>query len=99
MGLVGQHSYGLIAVAEVIDKNKKKVKLVQLRNPWGNFEWMGDWGDTSKCWTPELKKQLNHTEDASDGTFWMSFSDFSTYFSRIQMCKYIDKSNFVNLVS
>jgi hypothetical protein len=99
LGLVGQHSYGLIAVAEVTDKNKKNVKLVQLRNPWGNFEWMGDWGDTSKCWTPELKKQLNHTEDASDGTFWMSFSDFSTYFSRIQMCKYIDKSNFVNLVS
>ena len=99
LGLVGQHSYGLIAVAEVTDQKGKQVKLVQLRNPWGNFEWMGDWGDTSKCWTEKLKKQLNHTEDATDGTFWMSFTDFSTYFSRIQMCKYIDNCNFVNLVS
>ena len=99
LGLVGQHSYGLIAVAEVNDKNGKPTKLVQLRNPWGNFEWQGDWGDNSKCWTPQLKKQLNVVDDANDGTFWMSFFDFSQYFSRIQICKYIDGSNFSNLVA
>lgn len=99
LGLVGQHSYGLIAVAEVNDKNGKQTKLVQLRNPWGNFEWQGDWGDNSKCWTPQLKKQLNVVDDANDGTFWMSFFDFSQYFSRIQICKYIDGSNFSNLVA
>ena len=59
LGLVAQHSYGLIAAADVIDKNGKPVKLVQLRNPWGDFEWHGDWSDRSKCWTPQLKKQLN----------------------------------------
>ena len=99
LGLVGQHSYGLIAVAEVNDKNGKPTKLVQLRNPRGNFEWQGDWGDNSKCWTPQLKKQLNVVDDANDGTFWMSFFDFSQYFSRIQICKYIDGSNFSNLVA
>jgi hypothetical protein len=53
--LITEHSYGLIAAAEVIDQNGKTVKLVQMRNPWGNFEWKGDWGDSSDCWTPELK--------------------------------------------
>lgn len=58
MGLVAEHSYGLISAAEVIDKNGNPVKLVKLRNPWGNFEWKGDWGDESDCWTDELKEQL-----------------------------------------
>jgi calpain-15 len=70
-------------VAEVKDKNGKPTKLVQLRNPWGKFEWAGDWGDNSNCWTPALKKQLNHTADANDGTFWMNFYDFTQYFSRV----------------
>ena len=39
LGLVTEHSYGLISAAEVTDKNGKIVKLVQMRNPWGNFEW------------------------------------------------------------
>jgi hypothetical protein len=70
-----------------------------LRNPWGNFEWQGDWGDNSKCWTPVLKRELSLSLDANDGTFWMSFSDFSQYFSRIQICKYFDSSSFINLVA
>lgn len=39
LGLVAGHSYGLIAAAIVTNKNGEKVQLVQLRNPWGKFEW------------------------------------------------------------
>ena len=53
-----------------------------MRNPWGNFEWQGDWGDKSDCWTPELKLQLDLKEDADDGLFWMSFDDMKKYFGR-----------------
>lgn len=56
LGLVAQHSYGLLAAKEVKDANGDVVQLVQLRNPWGDFEWRGDWGDESDCWTPETKK-------------------------------------------
>ena len=56
LGLVAQHSYGLLAAAKVKDANGDVIELVCLRNPWGDFEWTGDWGDESDCWTPELKQ-------------------------------------------
>ena len=56
LGIVGLSSYSLLAATELIDKKKKKVKLVKLRNPWGKFEWEGDWSDKSDCWTDQLKK-------------------------------------------
>ena len=31
------------------------MRLVQLRNPWGKFEWRGDWSDKSTKWTDALK--------------------------------------------
>jgi len=60
----------------------KEDKLIKLRNPWGDFEWKGDWGDDSDLWTPALKKQLGWT-DVNDGTFWMCLNDFIHYFSRV----------------
>ena len=35
IGLVAGHSYGLIAAAQVLDRDGKLVNIVQLRNPWG----------------------------------------------------------------
>ena len=83
LGLVPGHSYGLIAAAEVNNKNGEKVNLVQLRNPWGKFEWKGAWGDESDEWTDDLKKQLALDTDADDGTFWMDFNDMKDLFGRI----------------
>ena len=41
-GLVSGHAYSLIA-AKVLSNGQK---LVQLRNPWGDFEWNGAWSGT-----------------------------------------------------
>lgn len=56
LGLVAGHAYGLIKAATVKDKSGQEVNIVQLRNPWGSFEWKGSWSDDSDDWTPELMK-------------------------------------------
>ena len=94
LGLVAQHSYGLLAAKVITDQFGDEIKLVQMRNPWGDFEWKGDWGDESDCWTPELKKEVGMTEDAGDGSFWMCWDDILHYFSRIQIAKINDNYHY-----
>jgi calpain-15 len=50
------------------------VKLIKLRNPWGDFEWNGNWSDESDLWTDELKELAGYTDD-NDGTFMMCLED------------------------
>ena len=83
LGLVGEHSYGVIGVAELTDADGNEVKLLKMRNPWGSFEWKGDWGDESAKWTPELKEQVGFTEAADDGTFYFCIDDLIKYFGRV----------------
>lgn len=45
-GLVLGHAYSILDVRQY-----KGQKLIQLRNPWGETEWKGDWSDQSKKWT------------------------------------------------
>lgn len=48
-GLINNHAYGLENIIEVEDPydKTKPIRLVQLRNPWGNSEWTGAWSDGS----------------------------------------------------
>lgn len=48
-GLVPGHAYSIISAKEALGH-----RLIQIRNPWGNFEWDGDWSDHSELWTPEM---------------------------------------------
>lgn len=82
LGLVAQHSYGLLKAAEAVDRDGNTIRLVLLRNPWGDFEWNGDWSDNSKLWTNEIKRQVGY--DDSEGLFWMAYTDVCHFFSRIQ---------------
>ena len=56
LGLVAQHSYGLLKACEARDANGNHLRLVLLRNPWGDFEWNGNWGDNSNDWTDDIKR-------------------------------------------
>jgi len=57
-GLALGHAYSILKATEEVDENGKKVRLVQVRNPWGERasngigEWNGPWSDGSKEWTP-----------------------------------------------
>jgi hypothetical protein len=85
LGLISNHAYTVIDVAEVTDLKGKKTRLMKIRNPWGSHEWSGDWSDSSSKWTPELKKLLNVTEE-DDGTFWMSYEDFCKFYTSTHIC-------------
>uniref|UniRef100_A0A671WW80 Calpain-3 n=1 Tax=Sparus aurata TaxID=8175 RepID=A0A671WW80_SPAAU len=85
-GLVKGHAYSVTAVEEV--KLEAKVRLVRLRNPWGQVEWNGPWSDNSKEWatlSKSEKEKLQH-QSAEDGEFWMSFEDFKKNYTKIEIC-------------
>ena len=82
MGLLTHHFYAIIAAEEVTDRDGNSHKICKLRNPWNKFEWKGDWGDESSCWTPEMRKKLNVIQ-ADDGCFWMSWLDIKKNFEKI----------------
>ena len=67
-GIVLGHAYSILDIRQY-----KKEKLIQLRNPWGQMQWNGDWSDSSKKWTEQAKQQLGYSSFADDGTFWMPF--------------------------
>ncbi|KAM4013708.1 calpain-3 isoform 4-T4 [Anomaloglossus baeobatrachus] len=86
-GLVKGHAYSLTGVEETPFKGDK-VKLVRLRNPWGQVEWNGSWSDNSKEWTiidKSEKSRLQH-QIMEDGEFWMSFDDFMKNFTKLEIC-------------
>lgn len=62
-------------------------KLLNIRNPWGNFEWGGKWSDQSPLWTDEIKDEINPSLGENDGTFWMCMEDFTQYFKGINICR------------
>ncbi|KAF7697218.1 calpain-1 catalytic subunit [Silurus meridionalis] len=84
--LVKGHAYSVTGVEEV-DLKGKPIKLIRIRNPWGEVEWTGAWSDNSKEWNgiePSVRARLHNCQE--DGEFWMSFSDFIKEFSRLEIC-------------
>ncbi|XP_007908857.2 calpain-3 isoform X5 [Callorhinchus milii] len=86
-GLVKGHAYSVTGLEEVTYKNQK-IKIVRLRNPWGQVEWTGPWSDSSREWAgiekPD-KQRLQHLKK-EDGEFWMSFDDFKKSFTKLEIC-------------
>lgn len=83
-GLVAGHAYGVLRVYTTRDG---KFKLIQLRNPWGSFEWKGKWSDGSREWTKAYIDEIGGVVNADDGSFWMELSDYRRYFDKITVCR------------
>ena len=72
-GIMSGHAYGIIGLREA-----EGHKMVRLRNPWGNKEWDGKWGDEDKeSWTESMMQALNKTNFENDGCFWMEVCTLS----------------------
>uniref|UniRef100_A0A8C7LEK6 Calpain-2 catalytic subunit n=1 Tax=Oncorhynchus kisutch TaxID=8019 RepID=A0A8C7LEK6_ONCKI len=78
--LVRGHAYSLTRLAQTDP-------LVRVRNPWGQVEWTGAWSDNSSEWhhvsDEDRARLINKSED---GEFWMSFLDFLSQYSRLEIC-------------
>ena len=89
LGLVAGHAYGVLDARQVTMPGAPPVQLLQLRNPWGSFEWTGAFGAGSAEWTPQVRAQLSdvNPDAKEDGSFWMTVQDFGKYFAGVQICR------------
>ncbi|KAI1886369.1 hypothetical protein AGOR_G00213310 [Albula goreensis] len=84
--LVKGHAYSVTG-AEQVEYDGEMVRLIRIRNPWGQVEWTGAWSDGSYEWgniSDEDRDRLRNRSE--DGEFWMSFSDFMRQYSRVEIC-------------
>ncbi|KAJ8264592.1 hypothetical protein GJAV_G00151070 [Gymnothorax javanicus] len=85
-GLVKGHAYSITGLEEVNCRGKK-VKLIRVRNPWGQVEWNGPWSDNSREWNMIDNAEKNRVlRKSEDGEFWMEFEDFKANFDKIEIC-------------
>ncbi|XP_050718947.1 calpain-5-like isoform X3 [Eriocheir sinensis] len=97
VGLVKGHAYGITACKKInigdtglfsIFKGAQKVRMVRLKNPWGEKEWNGAFSDGSPEWSKvsaSERQKLGLTFE-DDGEFWMTFEDFLEHFTDLSIC-------------
>ena len=94
-GIKYSHAYGILKAFEIDDKQNPggKIRLVRVRNPWGYGEWTGAWADQSEEveeYQEELTLSMKDDDEpfnpAEDGTFLMSYDDFSSIFNNMYVC-------------
>ena len=74
-GLFKFHAYCVLDLKETCG-----VKLIKLRNPWGDKAWKGKYGDVNgREWTEKMKKEVD-TTDLRSGSFFMEFEEYIRYF-------------------
>lgn len=91
-GFVRGHAYTVLNAREVKDPKDetKTIRLLRVKNPWGNTEWNGAWSDGSKEWTAKMITELDHTF-GDDGIFWISYQDWLKYFPDFERTKLFGK--------
>jgi hypothetical protein len=95
-GLVPGHAYTLLSAAKMNSGDR----LLRIRNPWGSFEWDGDWSDADARWTDDAKAEIaaatglavSEVIVENDGTFWMPYEAFVTNFVKVAVC-YLHPNN------
>lgn len=77
--VVTGHAYTILG-CYAVRSSRGEERIVKIRNPWANFEWKGDWSDSSALWTEDLRRDVNYPENPESGIFFMSINDYHKYF-------------------
>uniref|UniRef100_A0A663MX20 Calpain 9 n=1 Tax=Athene cunicularia TaxID=194338 RepID=A0A663MX20_ATHCN len=86
-GLIKGHAYSVTGIDEVSYRGRQ-VRLIRIRNPWGQVEWNGPWSDNSLEWrsvSPSEQRRLSQAA-LDDGEFWMKYEDFKVHFDKVEIC-------------
>eukprot|EP00931_Biecheleriopsis_adriatica_P091845 TRINITY_DN65717_c0_g1_i1.p1 TRINITY_DN65717_c0_g1~~TRINITY_DN65717_c0_g1_i1.p1 ORF type:complete len:491 (-),score=96.95 TRINITY_DN65717_c0_g1_i1:122-1594(-) len=89
-GLIEGHAYSVLKLCTV-QKDQfalgEVFRLVCIRNPHGGGEWQGAWSDKSPLWQqyPHVRRRLWIDDGVEDGTFWMDWQDFVSYWKGVQI--------------
>ena len=69
-------------------------RLIYLVNYWPKGKWTGTYSVEDETWEANkaLAERLNYQVSQSDGTFWMDFDDWLTYFNRVYYCRIFPES-------
>uniref|UniRef100_A0A3B3DLR0 Calpain 9 n=1 Tax=Oryzias melastigma TaxID=30732 RepID=A0A3B3DLR0_ORYME len=86
-GLVKGHAYSITGLEELRFRGQT-VKLIRVRNPWGQVEWNGAWSDNSREWdyVDRADKDRILQNSLEDGEFWMEFEDFKRNYDKVEIC-------------
>jgi hypothetical protein len=74
-GVVQGHAYTFLN-ATYLNYQGDRIRIVQLRNPWGKGEFKGEWSDYDPNWesVDESEKQrVGFNPNKDDGIFFMSY--------------------------
>ncbi|GBE58793.1 calpain family cysteine protease domain-containing protein [Babesia ovata] len=85
-GIVSDHAYSMLDMKEVQMPNKRRIRLMYLKNPWGSISWTKRFSPSdSKSWTPEMQKTLGYVPNPSEdnGMFWIEWNDVLKWFSHL----------------
>jgi hypothetical protein len=64
------------------------IRLLKMKNPWGDNSWTGKWCRYSAEWAKldkNLIKKLNHEKSQINGLFFISFDDFLENFDELYL--------------
>ena len=95
VGLVKGYTYNLLNFYHIEKSDGNKEYLFQLRNPWSQGEWNGDWSDKSNLWDDKAKQQVSFSDEV-DGIFYMNDIDFFKYFTHVEICYVLYDATAVN---
>lgn len=96
-GVVQGHAYTLLD-ANVLNFKGQQIRLIKLRNPWGQGEYKGIWSDHDPNWNQvdtNEKKRLGFHLDKEDGIFFMPYDNFWNEFRSITIAEVYDNASYV----
>lgn len=78
VGLKSNHAYGVLEILE-----EAGIRLMLVKNPWGNFRWNGKWStDDTINWTEDFKRKFHYNDLKvhDNGIFWIELESVARYF-------------------
>jgi len=80
--LAANHAYTVLGATTIEPSGRPPVRLVKVRNPWGENGYNGPWSAESGDWTDELRAEVdNKLGPRDEGVFYMDIATYKNNFS------------------